>query len=209
MHRISLLAAALVPALAFSAEPIAWNFDKGHSEIGFTARHLGFAKIRGRFNTFTVTSVKADPATGKLTALEAEADAASIDTGVERRDNHLRSDDFFNAEKHPKLKLKLKSIQWKGDAFDAIATLTIRDNTRDVPLTGELLGFETVNFGRGPQLRAAYEATGKINRKEFGLKFSGLAEGTAVVADEVVLDLQASFWVPVPEGQTQKASGRK
>lgn len=171
------------------AQPAAWNVDPNHTEVGFTARHLGFAKVSGEFTAFAAT-VEADAKTGKITKLEAEADAKSVDTGVQRRDDHLRSDDFFAADKFPKLKLSLKSIKWKGNTFTATVALTIRDVTKDVKLEGELLGVQTVNFGKGPHQRAAYEAEGKINRKDFGLKFAGLAEGISIVGDEIELELR-------------------
>ena len=196
-HVLPLSAALLLTATA-QAQPIEWTLDPSHSEIAFTARHLGFAKVRGKFKTFTA-KVQADAKTGKITALEAEADAKSVDTGIEKRDQHLRSDDFFNAEKFPKLKLALKSIQWKGKKFTATVALTIRDVTKDVKFQGELLGVETVNFGQGPQPRAAYEATAKINRKEFGLKFAGVAEGVSLVADDVELHLAVEISAPKPQ----------
>jgi polyisoprenoid-binding protein YceI len=187
--------ALLLSTSALAADSTAWTIDPAHTQIGFTARHLGFAKVHGEFKSFSA-KVAADPKTGKITALEAEADAKSVNTDVQKRDDHLRSDDFFNAEKYPKLKLVLKSIEWRGNAFTATCALTIRDKTKDVKLEGELLGFQTVNFGKGPQLRAAYEAEGKINRKDFGLNFAGLAEGIAIVSDEVELNLEVSISAP-------------
>ena len=199
------LSATLLFASAAQAQPSEWTLDPSHSQIGFTARHLGFAKVRGEFKTFTA-KVQADAKTGKITALEAEADAKTVDTGIEKRDNHLRSDDFFNAEKYPKLKLLLKNIQWKGKKFTATIALTMRDVTKDVKFAGELLGVETVNFGQGPQLRAAYEATDKINRKEFGLKFAGVAEGVSLVADEVEIELAAEISMPKPAAPAPTAA---
>lgn len=191
-------AAILLFATSAQAEPVAWNLDAAHSHIGFTASHLGFAKVRGEFKKFSASKVEADAKTGKLTALEAEAEAASVDTGIQKRDDHLRSDDFFNAAQHPKLKLVLKKIQWKGNKFTATVALTIRDVTKDVKFTGEQLGTKTVNFGQGPQVRTAYEATATINRKEFGLKFAGLAEGVSVVGDDVVVNFEAELIGPAP-----------
>jgi polyisoprenoid-binding protein YceI len=188
----SLLALSLSSvALAQSA---AWTADPTHSEVTFTARHLGFAKVRGSFKSFSA-KVEAD-AKGKITKLAAEADAKSVDTGVAKRDEHLRSDDFFNAEKFPKLKLDLKSIKWKGNKFTATVALTIRDVTKDVQFTGELLGVQTVNFGAGPHQRAAYEAHATINRKDFGLKFAGVAEGISIVGDEIELELRLEISAP-------------
>jgi polyisoprenoid-binding protein YceI len=177
------------------AQAAAWTLDPNHTHVGFTARHLGFAKVRGELKKFSAT-LEADAKTGKLTKLEAEADAKSVDTGVEKRDEDLRSDHFFAADKYPKLKLSLKSIKWKGNAFTATVALTIRDVTKDVKFEGELLGVQRVNFGKGPQLRAAYEAHAKIDRKAFNLKFAGLAEGIAIVSDEVEIDLELEMSMP-------------
>jgi polyisoprenoid-binding protein YceI len=137
--------------------------------------------------------VRADPKTGKISALDAAVETASVDTGIEKRDTHLKSDDFFAAEKFPQMRLKLKSIKWSGNKFTAKVDLTIRDVTKEVPFKGELLGVHMVNFGQGPQDRAGYEATSTISRKEFGLKYSAITEGLSVVGDEVTLDLDTEI----------------
>lgn len=188
----SLLVLSFTTAALAQSTP--WSADPAHTSVDFTARHLGFAKVRGEFKTFSA-QVEADQK-GKITKLTAEADAKSVDTGVGKRDDHLRSDDFFNAAKYPKLKLELKSIKWKGDKFTAVVALTIRDVTKDVTFTGELLGVRTVNFGNGAHQRAAYEAHATINRKEFGLKFAGVAEGISIVGDEIEIELQLEIASP-------------
>jgi polyisoprenoid-binding protein YceI len=149
---------------------------------------LGFSKVSGEFKKFAAT-VHADPKTAKITSLEATAETSSIDTGIEKRDTHLKSDDFFAAQKYPQLKLTLKKINWSGNKFTATADLTIRDVTKPVTFKGELVGTHQVNFGQGPQQRAGYIATATINRKDFGLKWNMITEGVAVVADNVDLDL--------------------
>jgi polyisoprenoid-binding protein YceI len=184
---VSLLLSAGVSASAH-AQPVAWTIDKNHSEIGFTARHLGFSKVHGEFKTFSAV-IEADAKTGKITKLDAEADSKSVDTGVEKRDADLRSDHFFAADKFPKLKLVLKSIEWKGNKFTATVALTLRDVTKDVKFEGELLGSQAINFGQGAHQRAAYEAHATINRQDFNLKFNGVAEGVSIVSDNVDLDL--------------------
>jgi polyisoprenoid-binding protein YceI len=171
---------------------VEWTLDASHSSIGFVARHLGFSKASGQFKKFAAV-VKADPKTAKLSSLEATAETASIDTGIEKRDAHLRSDDFLNAEKFPQLKLVTKSIKWNGNKFTAQVDLTIRDVTKTVPFKGELLGVHQVNFGQGPQMRAGYEASATINRKDFGLKWSMVTEGLSVVADPVQIELAAEL----------------
>ncbi|MGB0679429.1 MAG: YceI family protein [Polyangiales bacterium] len=194
---MQLSAALAFAVVAASAAPTAvaaqdWQLDKSHSTIGFTVRHLGFAKVNGRFKRFDA-QVQADSKTGKITALSATAQAASVDTDNAKRDKHLRSDDFFAAKKHPMMKLKLKSIKWQGNAFTAKVALTLRGVTKTVTFKGELLGKHKVNFGSGDQLRVGYEAEASINRKDFGLKFGKVAEGVSVVSDTVKIKLDAEF----------------
>jgi polyisoprenoid-binding protein YceI len=179
-----------------AAQAVPWNVDPIHSRVGFTAKHLGFAKVHGDFKTFSA-KVVADAKTAKIVSLEAEADAKSVDTGVEKRDAHLRSDDFFAADQYPKLKLAVKTVQWHGKAFTATGALTIRDVTKNVRFQGEMQGPQTVNLGQGPHMRAAYHASTKINRKEFNLKFAGVAEGIALVGDEVTIEFEVEITAPL------------
>jgi len=179
-----------------AAQPVPWNVDAAHSRVGFTATHLGFSKVRGAFKTFSAKLV-ADAKTGKITELEAEADAKSIDTGVEKRDAHLRSDDFFAADQYPKLKLVVKNVQWHGKNFTATGTLTIRDVTKNVKFQGSMQGPQTINLGQGPHLRAAYQASTKINRKDFNLKFAAVAEGVALVGDDVSIEFETEITAPL------------
>jgi polyisoprenoid-binding protein YceI len=182
-------AAAAAPAA--DDKSVEWSLDPAHSHISFTARHL-VSKATGQFKKYSAV-IKADPKTAKITTLEATIDAASIDTGIEKRDTHLRSDDFFAVDKYPQLKLVTKSIKWNGNKFTAQADLTIRDVTKSVPFKGELLGVHAANFGQGEHTRAGYEATATINRKDFGLKFAAVNEGIALVGDEVTIDLTAEL----------------
>lgn len=189
-HLIAVLALCLIPVGLADAQAVDWNLDASHTEVGFVARHLGFSKTHGKFKTFT-GEIKADAKTAQLVSFQATIEVKSVDTGVPKRDDHLRSDDFFAAAQFPQITVKSKSIQWKGKACTGVATLTIRGNARDVPFTCELLGVEPVDFGAGKHLRAAYEATARINRKDFGLKYAGVAEALSVVADEVVIEITA------------------
>ncbi len=190
----SLLVLWAAPALA--TEAIRWNLDKGHTHVGFTAKHLAFAKVRGELRDFDAV-LEGDPKTGQLVSVEATAQTRSISTGEKKRDKHLQSDDFFNAAKFPVLRLKSKSFAWSGNNFTAQVELTIRNITKVVTFKGERLGVQKVNFGTGEQLRAAYEASATINRKDFGLKFGGLAEGIAIVGDDVVISLEAEVSHPL------------
>lgn len=176
-------------APAAQAGNVEWKLDKGHSYIGFSVKHLGITNVRGEFKDFDAV-IQADAVSGKVASLEATAKASSIDTGVAARDGHLQGDDFFDAATYPVLTVKSKSIQWNGGKVVAKADLTIRNVTKEVTFTGNLIGTQKVNFGDGDQLRAGYELTATINRKDFGLKFNSIAEGVSVVADEVKITLE-------------------
>ncbi len=179
--------------LAGRAEPAEWHLDPNHTTLAFSVRHLGLSKVRGEVRQFDA-AIRADSKTGLLTSVQATAKTGSVDTGNAKRDAHLRGDDFFAAKRFPEMKLATRAIKWEGNRFVAEADLTIRDVTRAVTFTGELSGPLAVDFGDGKQLRAGYQARTTINRRDFGLTFSGLAEGVAVVGDEVelTLDVQAS-----------------
>ncbi len=208
MNRLLLAVVALaLPTVAF-AQNVDWQLDPTHTTVGFTARHLGFAKVNGNFKKFDA-KVKADAKTGKISAIDATVDANSVDTDNEKRDAHLKSDDFFAADKHPKMTLVLKSITWKDSKFDGVITLTIRGNTKDVAITGEQLGVQKIDFGGGPQNRTAIEATAKISRKDFGLKFGGVAEGVSIVGDEVTLNFEISISTPIAAEKAAPAPAKK
>ncbi len=183
------------PAPAAAKAPVAWTLDDKHSHIGFSVRHLGISNVKGEFKKFKATIMAGTD--GRITQVEAIAETDSIDTGISGRDNHLKQDDFFSAAKFPELKLVTRSIQWTGDKFTAIVALTIRDKTRPIQFTGEFLGARKFDLGGGPQLRAGYSASAKINRKEFGLSFNKLAEGVSMVGDEVRIDLEIEMSRPM------------
>lgn len=113
--------AAAAAGAASRAKGVAWKLDPVHSSVGFAVRHLGLSTVRGHLGD-VAAEVRADEATGRITALSATAKTASIDTGNARRDAHLRSDDFFNAPAHPTLKLVLRRVSWKGKGFEALST---------------------------------------------------------------------------------------
>lgn len=166
-----------------------WELDKVHSEVGFSVKHLGVSKVQGRFTEFD-GKIKADPKTGKLEAVEATVKAASVNTGLEPRDKHLKGPDFFDVAKYPTLTMKTKSLKWDGDKFKGTASLTMKGVTKDVLFTGELVGAQPVNFGAGAKMHAGYSVQAQINRQEFGLKFNGLAEGVKMVDDIVRIELE-------------------
>jgi len=187
--------ALLLPAAPVKAADVAWELDAGHSSVGFVVRHLGISKVRGKFATFNAT-IKASEKDGKIVSVQAEADVNSVDTGIKKRDDHLRAPDFFDAKKFPKMMLKTKRITWKGDDVIIVADLTIKGVTKTVEFKGEYLGSQKANFGT-PQLRAGYSLKGVINRQDFGLSFNAIAEGVSIVADKVIIELEIEMVLPL------------
>lgn len=179
----------LLAATTASAQVVAWDLDPTHSEVGFKVRHLGLSNVRGRFKKFSAT-IRADAKTGKLASVEATAQVKSIDTGIEKRDNHLKANDFFDAGAFPIVKFKTRGFKWTGTRFTAEVDMTIRDKTLKVEFQGEQLGVQKLNLGDGEQLRSGYTATATIDRKQFGLRFNALAEGVAIVGREVTIELE-------------------
>lgn len=165
--------------------------DASHSQVNFIVRHMGFSKVRGRFESFEAT-VHMEP--GDLSTLEAEAviQVASVTTQDEKRDAHLRSGDFFLVDEHPTLTFRSTGVRdIRGNAFTLAGDLTMRGVTRQVELEGEFLGEGTDPWGG---TRVAFEAGTTINRKDFGLNWNAVLEtGGFLVSEDVriVLEIQA------------------
>ncbi|HKJ47169.1 MAG TPA: YceI family protein [Balneolales bacterium] len=170
---------------------ILWKIDPFHSDIDFKVKHLVISTVTGSFKSFDATvETNGDDLEGA--EIHFEADADSINTGVEQRDGHLKSDDFFNAEKFPKLTFDSTSFTQKGgDEYELKGDLTIRDITQ--PVTLNVVHGGTIVDQNG-DTKAGFEVTGKINRKDFGLKWNGVTEtGNVIVSDEVKLNLSVQF----------------
>jgi len=162
-----------------------YKIDNAHSEITFKVRHLMISNVTGHFTKFDATMTCAnDDFTDASVSFE--ADVNSVTTNQEQRDTHLLSDDFFNAEKFPKITFKSTSVEKKSDnEYILRGDLTIRDITKNVALNVEYNGQTKDPWG---QEKLGFEITGKISRKEFGLKWNALTEAGGVVAgDEVRL----------------------
>lgn len=205
MFSVALVSSALtLIASSSSAASVDWQLDAVHSSISFTVKHLGLSKVRGEFKEFSVAA-KGDDKSGKLETLTGTVKVSSIDTQNKDRDGHLQSDDFFNAEKFPELKLALKKITWKGNEFVADAEVTMRDVTKPVQFKGEVSTPRLVDFGQGATLRTGYTANGKVSRKDFGLKWNKIIEGTSVVSDEVQIELNVElFSEPAKKAEPKK-----
>jgi polyisoprenoid-binding protein YceI len=163
-----------------------WEIDPVHSEVGFVARHMMVSKVRGRFTSFSGEIVTAeDPAQSSVTAT---IDLTSIQTGNEQRDQHIRSADFFEVDKYTTMTYRSTGLRPEGDHFVLDGELTLKDVTKQVPLTLELNGFGPDPFGG---TRAGFTAKGEINRRDFGVNFSAPMEtGGVVVSDKVAIELE-------------------
>lgn len=168
-----------------------WNVDPAHAEIGFAVRHLMISTVRGRFGAVTGT-VTADEENPKNSKIDVSVDITSIDTRQEMRDNHLRSADFFDAANHPTMHFVSKRLEGNvPDDFKVIGDLTIRGTTREVTLNATLEGRGTDPWGND---RAGFSATGKINRKDFGLTWNqNLEAGGVMVGEEVKMSIDVEI----------------
>jgi len=168
-----------------------YKVDPMHSEVTFKVKHLMITNVSGSFGKFdaALTAGEDDFTDASVTF---EADIDSITTGNEQRDTHLKSDDFFNAEKFPKLSFVSTGITKKNDEeYVLTGNLTIRDVTKPITLNVVYGGTMTDPWG---QTKAGFEITGKINRKEYGLMWSAVTEaGGIVVSDDVKLNVQVQM----------------
>lgn len=165
-----------------------YNVDTVHSEIAFTVRHMMFAKVRGSFNSWSA-KLELDPEHAEKSSVAVEIDAASIDTREPQRDGHLKSGDFLDAEKFPKLAFKSKRIEPKGKGRYALSgDLTIRDATHEVTLDVEETGRGKDPWGKS---RIGYRVTGSLERSQWGLKWNQVLEaGGVLVSDKVDIDAE-------------------
>lgn len=168
-----------------------WSVDNTHSEVQFKAKHLVISTVTGFFRKFN-GEIKTEGEGLENATASFEVDVNSIDTNVDDRDAHLKSDDFFNAEKYPKLTFKNGKFTKKSeDEYTLTGDFTIRDITKKVTLDVELGGIMEDPYG---QTKMGMEVRGKINRKEFGLKWNAVTEaGGVVVGDDIKLQLNLQF----------------
>ena len=178
-----------------------WGLDPAHSEIEFAVRHMMVTTVRGQFHKFAVAT-SFNEVHPELSTVEAHIDASSIDTGMEARDAHLRSEDFFDAAKFPELVFRSTGIKKVGDGYTIDGDLTMHGQTRPITLDAEIGG--VVPDMRGGR-RAGFSASTKISRKDWGLIWNGALEsGGVLVGDEVKITMDVA--VVEPEMGTAKAS---
>ncbi len=168
-----------------------WTIDPAHSEIQFKVKHLMITTVTGSFKKFEGV-VQAVKDTFENAQIAFTAEVASIDTGVEKRNAHLRSNDFFNAEQYPQLKFTSTSFtKMKDNHYLLKGNITIRETTQPIELTVVYGGRATDSNGNEI---AGFEIAGQLSRKEFGLNWNGVTEvGGVVVADEVKLEMNVEL----------------
>lgn len=167
---------------------MSWQIDSAHSEIQFTVRHMMISKVRGRFETFS-GSVAYDEATPSNTTVNITIDTNSINTREGQRDGHLRSPDFFNAELYPVMTFNSTGVEQTAEnKGKLIGDLTIRNVTKEVVLDVTFEGKAQSPWGT---TSVGFSATGKINRKDFGLTWNqALETGGVLVGDEVTINIE-------------------
>ena len=180
-----------------------WQLDPYHTQVEFSARHLGMMTVRVHLTQTRATGT-IDPHHPEASSVEVTIQAASIRTNNETRDNDLRSANFLEADKYPTITFKSTRIEPAGqDRYTMTGDLTIKGNTRPVTLSVMRYGeFNDPMMGH----RIAYSAQGQINRKDFGLTFNMLLDGKWVVSDEIQILIEGELVEQKPEPAAGAAS---
>lgn len=169
--------------------PGIWTLDSSHSEIGFTVRHAGISKVRGRFTDATAEAHVGDSLAHS--SLNATVQTASFDSGDANRDAHVRGPEFFDVEKYPEMTFHATGIEGDGEDYTLTGDLTIRGVTKPVELEVEFTGIAVDPFGA---TRAGFSAEAEISRKEFGLTWNAVLEtGGLLVSDKVRINVDAAM----------------
>jgi polyisoprenoid-binding protein YceI len=196
LHRSSLLAALLLAgaSVLHAQDTAAYKIDKAHSEADFTIRHMAISNVHGRFGNITGT-VTYDPKDVTKSSVDATIDVSTVDTGVEKRDTHLKSGDFFDVTKYPAMTFKSTSVQKTAAGFDLTGNLTLHGVTKEVTLhvepSKEQTGMDGKSVVRG------FEATTTLHRQDFGLVWNGtLKSGDNALGDDVKIDISIEAGKP-------------
>ncbi len=159
-----------------------WVIEPAHSEVGFTVRHLGLSKVRGRFNSFSGTLTITEERLAS--SVVATIDLASVDTNNTDRDSHLRSADFFNAESNPQMTFRSTTVM--PDSL--VGDLTIKGVTHQVSLDLEFHGVTVDNY---EMTRAGFSATGQISRSHYGIDFNApIGLDGLLIGDKINIELE-------------------
>jgi polyisoprenoid-binding protein YceI len=185
-----------------------WDFDHAHSSIDFTVRHMLVSKVRGRFTKWN-GKLELDEQDMTRSRVDVNVEVASVETHEPQRDAHLRSADFFEADKHPRITFRSTRVEEKGkDHLSITGDLTIRGTTREVVLDVERGGI--VPKDPWGKRRAGFTATTTINRKDFGVSFNqvldhgGLALGEEVA---ITIEIEATLAANAADAIAAQANG--
>lgn len=174
-----------------AARSTTWTLDASHSSAAFSVRHLMITNVKGEFQKLS-GSVTYDPARPEAASIKASIDVASINTREDKRDEHLRSADFFDAANHPTMEFVSKSVRRADRGLEVVGDLTIRGTTREVVLHVE--GPTPEQKDPWGNLRVGASATTKIKRSDFGMTWnSALETGGVLVGDEITIHLDVSL----------------
>ena len=187
MKKYMFIIIAIVMALPLSAQTAVYSIDPAHTDFGFSVKHMVIANVKGTFQEFK-GSLEFDD-NNKLSSANAVITTESIYTKIVKRDNHLRSADFFDVAKYPNITFTTTSVTYDGpNKFALKGNITIKDITKEIKLTGETLGPVKDPWG---QIRMGINATGTLNRKDFGLLWNKVLEsGGLLVGDMVELIIE-------------------
>jgi polyisoprenoid-binding protein YceI len=169
--------------------PGVWTIDPGHSHVGFVARHLMVAKVRGSFGSFTGSVTIAEDRL--QSSVQASVDMASINTGDDSRDGHLKGNDFFDIENHPTMTFTSTAIRSDGDDYVMVGDLTLRGVTKAVEFEVEFEGVAADPWGN---TKAGFTAEAEINRKDWGVEWNApLEAGGVLVGEKVKIQLDVEL----------------
>jgi polyisoprenoid-binding protein YceI len=181
-----------------------WQLDPYHTQVEFSARHLGMMTVRGYFDELSAIA-DIDPEHPEASSVEVHISTASIRTNNGVRDNDLRSSNFLEVEKYPEITFKSTSVEPSGgDHFKLTGDLTIKETTRPVVL--DVTRYGEFNDQGMMGHRIAYGATTKINRKDFGLSFNAVLDGRLVVSEEIQITLEGELVEQKETAAAQTAS---
>lgn len=179
-------------ALPNNLIPGSWNVDPAHSEFSFTVRHAGVSKVRGHFAVIGGAVIVGEDLASS--SVQATADASSIVTGNQQRDQHIATGDFFDAENNPEISFVSTSLSGTWEEFTLAGDLTIRGETRPVEFAAEFNGVADTPMGT---TAAGFSATTVIRRKDFGINFDVLTgDNTLLVGDKVTLGIEVEALKP-------------
>ncbi len=183
MYKKTLTAVVLMLVLAVSVPAATWKLDKAHSSIGFSVRHMVISKTTGTFGEFD-GAIEFDGKNVMTGSVEVTAQMASVDTDDTKRDDHLRSPDFFDVEKYPTMTFKSTKVKSTGkDSFELTGMLTIKGISREVTFDCEFNGTMSDPMGN---TRAGFSAETEIDRQDFNVSFSKVLDGGGLVVGDMV-----------------------